>query len=39
MSERMIGVRRVTEGRHGFAGALRALGGVGGHVGALHVIE
>jgi hypothetical protein len=25
---------RVTEERHGFPGALRALGGVGGHVGA-----
>ena len=29
--------RRVIEGRHGFAGALRALGGVGGHIGAPHV--
>jgi hypothetical protein len=29
---------RVIEGRHGSAGASRAaLGGVGGHVGALHV--
>jgi hypothetical protein len=27
---------RVTEERHGFPGALRALGGVGGHVGAPH---
>jgi len=27
----------VIEERHGFAGALRALGGVGGHVGAPHV--
>ncbi len=25
---------RVTEERHGFPGALRALGGVGGHIGA-----
>jgi uncharacterized protein (DUF934 family) len=28
---------RVFEERHGFPGALRALGGVGGHVGAPHV--
>jgi hypothetical protein len=28
---------RVTEERHGFPGALRAYGGVGGHVGAPHV--
>jgi hypothetical protein len=28
---------RVTAGRHGSAGAPRALGGVGGHVGAAHV--
>ncbi len=28
---------RVLEGRHGFPGALRALGGVGGHLGAPHV--
>jgi len=28
---------RLTEERHGFPGALRALGGVGGHVGAPHV--
>jgi len=28
---------RVIEERHGFPGALRALGGVGGHVGAPHV--
>ena len=27
---------RVTEERDGFPGALRALGGVGGHVGAPH---
>jgi len=27
---------RVTEERHGFPGALRALGGVGGHLGAPH---
>jgi hypothetical protein len=27
----------VIEERHGFPGALRALGGVGGHVGAPHV--
>ena len=26
----------VIEERHGFPGALRALGGVGGHVGAPH---
>jgi hypothetical protein len=30
---------RVIEERHGFPGALRALGGVGGHVGAARVIE
>jgi hypothetical protein len=29
--------KRVIEKRHGFPGALRALGGVGGHVGAPHV--
>ncbi len=29
----------VIEERHGFAGALRASGGVGGHVGAPHVIN
>ncbi len=29
---------RVIEERHGFAGALRALGGMGGHVGAPHVL-
>jgi len=28
---------RVAEERHGFPGALRALGGVGGHIGAPHV--
>jgi hypothetical protein len=28
---------RVIEERHGFPGALRALGGGGGHVGAPHV--
>ena len=28
---------RVIEERHGFPGALRALGGVEGHVGAPHV--
>ena len=27
--------KRVPEERHGFPGAVRALGGVGGHVGAL----
>jgi hypothetical protein len=27
----------VIEECHGFAGALRALGGVGGHIGAPHV--
>ncbi len=30
-------IKPVIEERHGFAGALRALGGVGGHVGAPHV--
>jgi hypothetical protein len=30
-------VARVTEERHGLPGALRALGGVGGHVVAPHV--
>ncbi len=29
---------RVAEERHGSPGALRALGGVGGHVGAPHVL-
>jgi hypothetical protein len=29
---------RVIEERHGFAGVLRARGGVGGHVGAPHVV-
>jgi hypothetical protein len=29
---------RVIEERHGFPGALRTLGGVGGHVGAPHDI-
>ncbi len=29
--------KREVEERHGFPGALRALGGVGGHVGAPHV--
>ena len=28
---------RMIEERHGFPAALRALGGVGGHVGAPHV--
>jgi hypothetical protein len=28
---------RQIEERHGFPGALRTLGGVGGHVGAPHV--
>jgi hypothetical protein len=28
---------RAIEVRHGFPGALRALGGVGGHIGAPHV--
>ncbi len=31
--------RRGIEERHGFPGALRALGGVGGHVGAPHMIR
>ena len=30
---------RVTEERHGFPGALRARGGVEGHVGAPHLTE
>ena len=30
---------REVEERHGFPGALRALGGVGGHVGAPHVVR
>jgi hypothetical protein len=29
--------RRVIEERHGFPGALGALGGVGGHFGAPHL--
>ena len=28
---------RVAEERHGFPGALRALGHVGGHIGAPHM--
>jgi len=28
---------RVVEERHGFPGAVRAWGGVGGHVGAPHI--
>ena len=28
---------RLTEERHGLAGARRALGGMGGHIGAPHV--
>ena len=28
---------RLVEERHGFPGALRAVGGVGGHFGAPHV--
>jgi len=31
--------RRVIEERHGFPGAFRALGGVGGHFGAPHVAK
>jgi hypothetical protein len=31
--------KRVPEERHGFPGALRAMGGVGGHVEAPHVNE
>ena len=31
--------KRTIEGRHGFAGARRAWGGVGGHVGAPHVVD
>jgi len=30
---------RVVEERHGFPGALGAVGGVGGHVGAPHVMR
>jgi hypothetical protein len=30
---------RRAEGRHGFPGAPRALGGVGGHVGATHEVK
>ena len=30
---------RMTEERHGFPRALRALGGVGGHIGAPHAID
>ena len=30
---------RVVEDRHGFPVALRALGGVGSHVGAPHVVD
>jgi len=29
--------KRLIEERHGSAGALRASGGVGGHIGASHV--
>ena len=31
-----LGACRSIEERHGFAGAVRALGGMGGHVGAPH---
>ncbi len=31
--------KRVIEARHGFPGARRALGGVGGHVGAPHAMS
>ena len=34
----MLGACRRIEERHGFAGVLRALGGMGGHVGAPHVL-
>jgi hypothetical protein len=34
----MSGHHRVIEERHGWPGALRALGGVGGRVGAPHVV-
>ena len=30
---------RGAEERHGFPGALRVMGGVGGHVGAPHVVR
>ena len=29
----------MTEERNGFPGALRVMGGVGGHVGAPHVVR
>jgi hypothetical protein len=29
---------RVTEERHGFSGAVRAWGGVGGHIEAPHMV-
>src|SRR5437773_8493688 len=32
------GAARSIEGRHGFAGAPRALGGLGGHFGAPHQV-
>ncbi len=35
----MSGHAHVVEERHGFPAALRAWGGVGGHVGAPHVNE
>ena len=31
--------KRTIEERHGFPGGLRAVGGVGGHIGAPHVIS
>ena len=35
----MSSQRREIEECHGFPGALRALGGVGGHFGAPHVLR
>ncbi len=35
----MPNTKRAIEERHGFPGALRAPGGVGGHVGAPHVVD
>jgi hypothetical protein len=32
-----MSTERVTEERHGCAGARQAMGGVGGHIGAPHI--